>query len=270
MPGQAPTIRVRGLEKSYEDLAVLRGVDLDVARGGILALLGSDGSGKTTVVKILSTLLEADAGTASVNGFDIATQAAGVRRSIGLNGRFAAADAVLSGRENLVRIAGLRRVEDPGGLADDLLARLSLTGAAPHRVSTYSEGMRRRLDIAMSLIGDPPVVLLDEPTAGLDPEARQAVWRAVRESAGRGAAVLLTTKYLDEAERLADRIAILHEGRIVANGTLTEFRRLLPPLGCVQAEPQQPCPEDLFLAVITEGDEAADGHGFGTAVREHP
>ncbi|HQY34862.1 MAG TPA: ATP-binding cassette domain-containing protein, partial [Actinotalea sp.] len=176
-----PAVRVRGLEKSFKDVTVLRGVDLDVARGSIVALLGPNGAGKTTVVRILSTLLRADAGTATVNGFDVATRPADVRESISLTGQFAAVDGLLSGRENLVLIARLRHLEAPGVVADELLDRFALTEAARRRVSTYSGGMRRRLDIAMSLIGDPPVVFLDEPTTGLDPQARLEVWRSVRE-----------------------------------------------------------------------------------------
>src|ERR671915_716389 len=225
---QAQAIQVQGLEKSYKKLHVLRGVDFDVARGSIFALLGSNGAGKTTVVKILSTLLKADAGTASVDGFDVATQAADVRESISLTGQFAAVDEILSGRENLVLVARLRRLKDPGAVADDLLKRFSLTDAGTRRVATYSGGMRRRLDIAMSLIGNPPVIFLDEPTAGLDPQARVEVWNSVKELAGRGTTVLLTTQYLDEAEQLADRIAILHEGRIIVNGTLAELKKLHP------------------------------------------
>ena len=193
-------IHVRGLEKSYKKLEVLRGVDFDVARGSIFALLGSNGAGKTTVVKILSTLLKADAGTVSVNGFDVATLAADVRESISLTGQFAAVDEILSGRENLVLVARLRQVKDPGAIADDLLDRFSLTDAAARKVSTYSGGMRRRLDIAMSLIGNPPVIFLDEPTTGLDPQGRIEVWQTIKELAEHGTTVLLTTQYLDEAE----------------------------------------------------------------------
>jgi ABC-2 type transport system ATP-binding protein len=203
-------------------------------------------------VKILSTLLRADAGTARVNGFDVATQGAGVRESISLTGQFAAVDEILSGRENLVLVARLRHLEDPGAIADDLLRRFSLTEAGARRASTYSGGMRRRLDIAMSLIGNPPVIFLDEPTAGLDPEARIEVWRAVRELAGGGTTVLLTTQYLDEAEQLADRIAILHEGRIIVNGTLAELRQLLPP-ATVEYVEKQPSLEDIFFAVTARG-----------------
>jgi ABC-2 type transport system ATP-binding protein len=252
---RGPAIYVQGLEKSYKELRVLRGVDFEVAQGSIFALLGSNGAGKTTVVKILSTLLKADAGTARVNGFDVATQAADVRESISLTGQFAAVDDILSGRENLVLVARLRHLEDPGTIADDLLRRFSLTEAGNRRAVTYSGGMRRRLDIAMSLIGNPPVIFLDEPTAGLDPEARIEVWQAVRELAAGGTTVLLTTQYLDEAEQLADRIAILHQGRIIVNGTLAELKQLLPPAQ-VEYVAKQPSLEDVFFAVV--GDAAED------------
>ncbi|MEV6866850.1 ATP-binding cassette domain-containing protein [Streptosporangium subroseum] len=246
---QGPAIHVQGLEKSYKELRVLRGVDFDVARGSIFALLGSNGAGKTTVVKILSTLLKADAGTAGVNGFDVATQAADVRESISLTGQFAAVDEILSGRENLVLVARLRHLKNPGKIADDLLERFSLTDAGARKASTYSGGMRRRLDIAMSLIGNPPVIFLDEPTTGLDPQARIEVWQTVKELAGQGTTVLLTTQYLDEAEHLADRIAILHEGRIIVNGTLAELKQLLPPAKVEYVE-KQPTLEDVFLSLV--------------------
>ena len=262
---QVPAIRVTGLEKSYKELRVLRGVEFDVARGSIFALLGSNGAGKTTVVKILSTLLKADAGTAAVDGFDVATQPASVRESISLTGQFAAVDEILSGRENLVLVARLRHLKDPGRIADDLLARFQLTDAAGRRVSTYSGGMRRRLDIAMSLIGNPPVIFLDEPTAGLDPQARIGVWQAVRELAGQGTTVLLTTQYLDEAEHLADRIAILHQGRIIVNGTLTELKQLLPPAKVEYVE-KQPTLEDVFFAIVGNGGKADAGNDRGTGM----
>ncbi|MFE9096104.1 ABC transporter ATP-binding protein [Streptomyces sp. NPDC007264] len=257
-----PAIRVRGLEKSYGKLEVLRGVDLDVARGTIFALLGSNGAGKTTTVRILASLLKADAGTASVNGFDVAVQPAQVRGSISLTGQFAAVDEILSGRENLVLVARLRHLEDPGAIADDLLRRFSLTDADTRKVSTYSGGMRRRLDIAMSLIGNPSVIFLDEPTTGLDPEARIEVWDAVKELAGHGTTVLLTTQYLDEAEQLADRIAILHQGRIIVNGTLVELKQLFPPAKVEYVE-KQPTLEEIFLAVIG-GDQKTDATGTTT------
>jgi ABC-2 type transport system ATP-binding protein len=261
---QVPALHVQGLEKSYKQLRVLRGVDFDVARGSIFALLGSNGAGKTTVVKILSTLLKADAGTANVNGSDVTRQAAEVRESISLTGQFAAVDEILSGRENLVLVARLRRLKDPGTTADDLLDRFSLTDAAARKVSTYSGGMRRRLDIAMSLIGNPPVVFLDEPTTGLDPQGRIEVWQAVKELAGHGTTVLLTTQYLDEAEQLADRIAILHQGRIIVNGTLTELKQLLPPAKVEYVE-KQPTLEDVFLAIV--GDDVENGDAPATTAK---
>ncbi len=259
-----PAIQVQGLEKSFKELRVLRGVEFEVARGSIFALLGSNGAGKTTVVKILSTLLKADGGTARVNGFDVAAQAAGVRESISLTGQFAAVDEILSGRENLVLVARLRHLKDPGAIADALLGRFSLTGAGARRAATYSGGMRRRLDIAMSLIGTPPVVFLDEPTAGLDPEARVEVWQAVKELADGGTTVLLTTQYLEEAEQLADRIAILHQGRIIVNGTLAELRQLLPPARVEYVE-KQPSLEDVFFAVV--GDAAESDNDNGASAR---
>src|SRR4051812_33231126 len=245
-------IQTAGITKSYGDHAVLQGVDLTVPPGSIFALLGSNGAGKTTMVRILSTLLKADGGTATVNDHDVASEPAQVRESISLTGQFAAVDEILTGRENLVLVAQLRRLRDAGRIADDLLARFDLTADGGRRVATYSGGMRRRLDIAMSLVGDPPVLFLDEPTTGLDPQSRIEVWRTVQELAGRGTTVLLTTQYLDEAEQLADRIAILHEGRIIADGTLTELKRLLPPTKVEYVE-KQPSLEEIFLAVIGQG-----------------
>ena len=246
-------IHVQGLQKSYGDLHVLRGVDLDVEPGSIFALLGSNGAGKTTIVRILSTLLRPDGGTATVNGFDVTTDALRVRESISLTGQFAAVDEILTGRENLVLVARLRHLDDPGRVADDLLARFDLTDAASRRVSAYSGGMRRRLDIAMSLIGQPRVVFLDEPTTGLDPQARIEVWQTIKQLAKGGTTVLLTTQYLDEAEQLADRIAILHKGRIIVNGTLQELQQLLPPAKVEYVE-KQPSLEDVFFALTGEDD----------------
>ncbi|WP_040392464.1 ABC transporter ATP-binding protein [Catelliglobosispora koreensis] len=246
---RGPAIQVQGLQKSYKQLHVLRGVDFEVARGSIFALLGSNGAGKTTIVKILSTLLKADTGAAQVNGFDVAAQAADVRESISLTGQFTAVDEILTGRENLVLVAKLRHLKDPQAIADDLLRRFSLTEAGNRRAATYSGGMRRRLDIAMSLIGNPPVIFLDEPTAGLDPQARIEVWQAVKNLAQSGTTVLLTTQYLDEAEQLADQIAILHQGRIIVTGTLAELKALLPPAEVEYVE-KQPTLEDVFFAVV--------------------
>ena len=245
---QTPAIQVQGLEKSFKDLHVLRGVDLEIARGSIFALLGSNGSGKTTTVKILATLLKPDAGTVTVNGYEVVAQGAEVRESISLTGQFAAVDEILTGRENLVLVAQLRHQPGAGRIADELLARFSLTDAGGRRVATYSGGMRRRLDIAMSLIGNPPIILLDEPTTGLDPQSRLEVWDTIKRLAAQGTTVLLTTQYLDEAEQLADRIAILHEGTIIVNGTLAELKRLYPPAEVEYVE-KQPSLEDIFLAI---------------------
>ena len=221
--------------------------------GHYLPLLGSNGAGKTTVMKILSTLLRADGGTAVVNGYDVATQPGKVRESISLTGQSAAVDEILTGRENLVLVAELRHLKKPGRIADDLLARFDLSDAGGRKVATYSGGMRRRLDIAMSLIGDLPVLFLDEPTTGLDPQSRIEVWRTIQELAGKGATVLLTTQSLDEAEQLADRIAILHEGRIIANGSLAELKQLLPPTKVEYVE-KQPTLEDVFLTIVGHND----------------
>ncbi len=253
----ATAIRVQGLEKSFKDVHVLRGVDFDVAGGSIFALLGSNGAGKTTVIKILSTLLAKDAGSAEVAGFDISTQPQSVRESISLTGQFAAVDEILTGRENLVLIAQLRHLKNPAKIADGLLARFSLSEAGGRRAGTYSGGMRRRLDIAMSLIGNPPVIFLDEPTTGLDPQARLEVWQTVKELAAGGTTVLLTTQYLDEAEQLADRIAILHQGRIIVNGTLAELKQLLPAAKVEYVE-KQPTLEEVFLAIVGD-DNKSDG-----------
>jgi ABC-2 type transport system ATP-binding protein len=251
MSGQAvePAIQVHGLRKSYKAVQVLKGVDFDVARGSIFALLGSNGAGKTTIVRILSTLLKPDEGTARVDGFDVLSQPARVRESISLTGQFAAVDEILTGRENLVMIAELRHVQDPGMVADELLERFGLAAAGGRRVSTYSGGMRRRLDIAMSLIGDPRIIFLDEPTNGLDPEGRLEVWQVVQSLADGGTTVLLTTQYLDEAEKLADRIAILHDGTIIVSGTLEELRKLVPPAKVEYVE-RQPTLEEIFLAIV--------------------
>ncbi|CAM3677506.1 ATP-binding cassette domain-containing protein [Cohnella lubricantis] len=242
-------IQVRGLQKSYKQLQVLKGVDFEVEKGSIFALLGSNGAGKTTIVRILSTLLRHDGGAASVNGFDVSTKPDAVRQSISLTGQFAAVDEVLSGRENLIMIAKLRHTANPRQVADDLLRRFGLTDAADRRASTYSGGMRRRLDIAMSLVGKPQLIFLDEPTTGLDPEARIETWKVVKELADGGTTVFLTTQYLEEAEQLADRIAILHEGRIIANGTLEELKKMFPAAKVEYVE-KQPTLEEIFLAIV--------------------
>ncbi|MGG0658533.1 ABC transporter ATP-binding protein [Rummeliibacillus pycnus] len=251
---QHKSIEVKGLQKSYKKLQVLKGVDFEVKKGNIFALLGSNGAGKTTIVKILTTLLKPDGGTAFVNGFEVVSKDDNVRESISLTGQFAAVDEVLTGRENLIMIAKLRHLKHPRQVADGLLKRFGLIEAADRRTSTYSGGMRRRLDIAMSLVGKPQLIFLDEPTTGLDPEARIEVWKVVKELADSGTTVFLTTQYLEEAEQLADRIAILHEGRIIANGTLEELKKLFPPAKVEYVE-KQPSLEEIFLAIINKKEE---------------
>lgn len=247
-------IEVKGLRKSFKDTEVLKGVDFEVNQGEIFALLGSNGAGKTTIVKILTTLLKSNGGTAVVNGFDVMTKPDCVRQSISLTGQFAAVDEILTGRENLIMIARLRHLTNSRQVAADLLSRFGLSDAADRRVSTYSGGMRRRLDIAMSLIGKPQVIFLDEPTTGLDPEARIEVWKTVKELADNGTTVFLTTQYLEEAEQLADRIAILHEGRIIVSGTLEELKKLFPPAKVEYVE-KQPSLEEIFLAIVGKKEE---------------
>ncbi|MBG0740636.1 ATP-binding cassette domain-containing protein [Paeniglutamicibacter antarcticus] len=250
-----PAVQVKGIRKSFKDVDVLCGVDFDVEAGSIFALLGSNGAGKTTLVRILSTLLKADAGTATVHGVDVAANPGKVRESISLTGQFAAVDDVLTGRENLVLVAKLRHLKNAGAIADDLLARFSLTDAGDRKASTYSGGMRRRLDIAMSLIGNPPIIFLDEPTTGLDPQARIEVWQTMKKLADQGTTVLLTTLHLDEAEQLAHRIAILHKGTIIQNGTLAELKQVLPAARVEFVEKQSSL-EDVFLALVGETGEA--------------
>ncbi|WP_217596454.1 ABC transporter ATP-binding protein [Cohnella sp. GbtcB17] len=242
-------IEVKGLKKAFKGKEVLKGVDLEVKRGEIFALLGSNGAGKTTMFRILATLLRPDGGAAIVNGFDVASKPEQVRHAISLTGQFAAVDEVLTGRENLIMIAKLRHLAQPRQVADDLLKRFGLTDAADRKPSTYSGGMRRRLDIALSLVGKPNIIFLDEPTTGLDPEARIEVWKIVKELADSGTTVFLTTQYLEEAEQLADRIAILHEGRIIAGGTLAELKKLFPQAKVEYVE-KQPTLEEIFLAII--------------------
>ena len=247
-------IQVKGLQKSYKQLHVLKGLDFEVEKGSIFALLGSNGAGKTTIVKILTTLLKPEGGTATVNGFDVVSKPDSVRQSINLTGQFAAVDEILTGRENLIMIARLRHLKNSRRVADDLLNRFGLTEAADRRVSTYSGGMCRRLDIAMSLIGKPQLIFLDEPTAGLDPEARIEVWKVVKELANGGTTVFLTTQYLEEAEQLANQIAILHEGKIIATGTLVELKKLFPPAKVEYVE-KQPTLDEIFLAIISKKEE---------------
>src|SRR5579859_8060536 len=247
-------IETRGLCKAFGKHVVLDGIDLDVVEGTIFALLGSNGAGKTTLVKILTTLLKQDGGTAIVNGFNVASKPDHVRQSLSLTGQFAAVDELLTGQENLIMIARLRHLKHPRQVADDLLTGFGLTDAANRRVSTYSGGMRRRLDLAMSLVGTPPILFLDEPTTGLDPEARIEVWKMVKKLVAGGRTVFLTTQYLEEAEQLADHIAILHEGKIIASGTLLELKKRFPAASVEYVE-KQPTLEEIFLAIIGKKEE---------------
>ena len=247
-------IQVNDLRKSFKNNGVLKGVDFEIQCGEIFALLGSNGAGKTTIVNILSTLMKPDGGNASICGYDIIRQSEKVRQSISLTGQFAAVDGILTGRENIALIAKLRGVKNPNIVADTLLARFGLSDAVNKRAAVYSGGMTRRLDIAMSLVGNPDVIFLDEPTTGLDPEARIEVWKTIKELSESGTTILLTTQYLEEAEQLADRIAILHGGVIIANGTLGELKKLFPPVQKEYIE-KQPTLEEIFLAVIGAGKE---------------
>ncbi|MCL2564100.1 MAG: ATP-binding cassette domain-containing protein [Oscillospiraceae bacterium] len=228
-------IEVTNLEKSFKDLRVLKGVNLRVKKGSIFALLGSNGAGKTTAVRILSTLSRADGGRATICGHDVVRQADAVRGCISLTGQYAAVDEILTGRENLRLIGLLCHLPNAKQRADELLEAFRLEDAADRRASTYSGGMRRRLDIAMGLVGKPEVIFLDEPTTGLDPQSRLAMWETVRGLADSGITIFLTTQYLDEAEYLADHIAILHEGIITAEGTPDELKAVLPQ-GSIQLD----------------------------------
>jgi ABC-2 type transport system ATP-binding protein len=226
----APAIVATGLRKSFGDLVVLDGVDLTVAEGAIFALLGPNGAGKTTAVHILSTLLPADGGQARVAGHDTAKEPDAVRAAIGVTGQFSAIDGLLTGEENLILMADLHHLGRSEGRrrAKDLLSQFELAEAADKTAATYSGGMRRRLDLAMTLIGDPQIVFLDEPTTGLDPRSRRTMWQIIRDLAVAGISILLTTQYLEEADQLADRIAVLDRGRVVAEGTPDELKRRIP------------------------------------------
>ncbi|MCL2593152.1 MAG: ATP-binding cassette domain-containing protein [Defluviitaleaceae bacterium] len=221
-------ISVSNLEKSFKSLHVLKGVSFEVKKGSIFALLGSNGAGKTTIVKILSTLSKPNGGDAKICGYDVTKHASDVRACISLTGQYAAVDEALTGRENLQIIGALNKLKNVNQRADELLAKFRLEDDCKRQVLTYSGGMRRRLDIAMSLMGSPKVLFLDEPTTGLDPQNRIAMWDMVKELANSGTTIFLTTQYLEEAEYLADHIAILHEGKITAEGTPTELKNVLP------------------------------------------
>ena len=223
-------ISARGLRKSYDDKVVLDGIDLDVKQGSVFALLGPNGAGKTTIVNILSTLVAPDAGNATVAGSDLADDPHGIRRAIGVTGQFSAVDSLLNGEENLMLMADLHHLPRNVGRAraTELLARFDLTDAAKKVPTTYSGGMQRKLDLAMTLVGEPKVIFLDEPTTGLDPRSRRTMWDIIRRLVAGGVTIFLTTQYLDEADELADRIALLDHGRIIAEGTPEELKRQVP------------------------------------------
>ncbi|GLZ39910.1 ATP-binding cassette domain-containing protein [Actinokineospora sp. NBRC 105648] len=223
-------IAVTGLRKSFGDHVVLDGLELEVRQGTVFALLGANGAGKTTTVKILSTLLSADAGEVRVAGHDLTREPDAVRAAIGVTGQFSAVDNLLTGEENLLLMADLHHLARRAGRqrAAELLERFDLVEAAGKPVSTYSGGMRRRLDLAMTLVGSPRVIFLDEPTTGLDPRSRRGMWQIIRELVADGVTILLTTQYLAEADELADRIALLDQGRVVAEGTAAELKRRIP------------------------------------------
>ncbi|MFF3354473.1 ATP-binding cassette domain-containing protein [Streptomyces sp. NPDC002917] len=225
-----PAIAANGLRKSYGDKVVLDGIDLTVPAGTVFSLLGPNGAGKTTAVKILSTLITADAGEIRVGGHDLATDPQAVRATIGVTGQFSAVDGLITGEENMLLMADLHHLSRTEGrrTATELLQRFDLVDAAKKPASTYSGGMKRRLDIAMTLVGDPRIIFLDEPTTGLDPRSRHNMWQIIRELVTGGVTVFLTTQYLEEADQLADRIAVLNDGKIAAEGTADELKRLIP------------------------------------------
>ena len=234
-------ITINNVRKAYKDVSVLDGINLQIKKGEIFCLLGSNGAGKTTLVNILSTLLKADDGTAYIGGYELQKDAKNVRHIISLTGQYAAVDGFLTGRENLELIANLRHEENPKAVAEQMLHQFGLTDAADRQTSTYSGGMRRRLDIAMSLVGEPLLVFLDEPTTGLDPQSRIAMWETIRTLTTQGVTVLLTTQYIEEAEQLADHIAILDKGIITAEGTTEELLDQYPDAKTL---------EQVFLLIV--------------------
>lgn len=269
-----PAIAVSGLRKSFGDKVVLDGIDLTVAQGTIFSLLGANGAGKTTMVKILSTLLAATGGHAEVAGHDVASDPDSVRAAIGVTGQFSAVDNLLTGEENLRLMADLNHLSKADGRrkAAELLERFELTEAARKPVATYSGGMRRRLDLALTLVGNPRLIFLDEPTTGLDPRSRRGMWRIVRELVDSGVTVFLTTQYLEEADELADRIAVLEGGRLVAQGTSEELKRRIPG-GHVElrfAEPEifQAAQRVLGRAAYRDGDAMSLRVGNDGSVRQ--
>lgn len=250
-------VEVSGLQKSFKANHVLKDVSFTIRRGSIFALLGSNGAGKTTVIKILSTLLKADGGSATINGHDVTKNGDNVRKYISLTGQFVAVDEVLTGRENLNLVGQLKHLPNIKNTVNQWLSFSGLEDAANRKVSTYSGGMRRRLDIAMSLMGDPDVLFLDEPTTGLDPQNRIAMWDLVKELAKKGTTVFLTTQYLEEAENLADNIAILHDGKIIAEGTPKYLKEIMPARG-VRLNFDSEIKANIAIKLLTENGIFAD------------
>ncbi|OKI24008.1 ATP-binding cassette domain-containing protein [Streptomyces sp. CB03911] len=268
-------IAANGLRKSYGDKVVLDGVDLAVPEGTIFSLLGPNGAGKTTVVKILSSLITPDPGTGDIHvgGHNLATHPQAVRAAIGVTGQFSAVDGLITGEENMLLMADLHHLSKTEGrrTAAELLERFDLTDAAKKPASTYSGGMKRRLDIAMTLVGDPRIIFLDEPTTGLDPRSRHTMWQIIRELVTAGTTVLLTTQYLEEADQLADRIAVLNNGRIAAEGTAEELKRLIPG-GHVRlrfTDPDTYRRATLALPDATRDDDALTLRNPGDASQRH-
>ena len=250
-------LEVSELQKSYKANHVLKDVSFTIDRGSIFTLLGSNGAGKTTVIKILATLLKSDAGSAVINGFDVATNGDNVRKCISLTGQFVAVDEVLTGRENLTLIGNLKHLPNITSTVNEWLSFADLEDAANRKVSTYSGGMRRRLDIAMSLMGNPDVLFLDEPTTGLDPQNRIAMWDLVKDLSKKGTTVFLTTQYLEEAENLANSIAILHDGKIIANGTPKYLKGIMPNRG-VRLNFDSEIKANIAIQLLTENGITAD------------
>lgn len=264
MPTHPPAIEIQGLRKSFGDHLVLDGIDLTVPAGTVFALLGPNGAGKTTAVHILSTLLRADAGTVRVGGHDVVEEADAVRAAIGLTGQFSAVDGLLTGAENLIMMADLKHLGRTEGRrrATELLSQFDLTESATKTAATYSGGMRRRLDLAMTLVGDPRIIFLDEPTTGLDPRSRRTMWQIVGDLVAGGVTIFLTTQYLDEADHLADRIAVLNGGRLVAEGSAAELKRLVPG-GHIELQFAEPA--DLTTAAGLLG-ESADAEAMSIQI----
>ncbi|MBP0725969.1 ATP-binding cassette domain-containing protein [Bacillus sp. RG28] len=244
-------VSVRELEKSYKNVPVLKGVNFEVKKGSVFALLGSNGAGKTTIIKILTTLLQADRGVIEVCGTNLQTNPGQVREKISLTGQNVAVDDILTGRENLDLVAKLRHLPDRKKVVEESLRRFDLQEAGDRALATYSGGMKRRLDLAMTVLGSPELVFLDEPSVGLDPEVRLALWDVIRGMVKAGITVFLTTQYLEEAEQLADSIAILHEGKILVQGTMDELKAILPPKKVEYVE-KQPTLEEIFLTVTAK------------------